>query len=281
MKRGAPCPHFLSRPPPPVRGIHALQRVAACCSVLQRVATSGPLLALRGMSVCCSLVQCGTVCCSVLQSVAECCSVLQRVAAYCSRIVCIVLCGASLDLARPLPLVSLSFPPSLLLFFFPLSLSLSFSRSLCLALSFSRALVLARSLLLAFSCATGRQGKDNLGKGTRQNEAPAKGKPLKPTGGVLIHTHPHTYTHTHFKDLAAKGTSCPPRWCEETETTPQDLLWQQQRRHRQRRQTHTSGRKAHGHRRRRRTTRGCSARWEHQYIEEGGSCRCQGRRHKR
>ena len=78
-----------------------LQRVAACCSVLQCVAA------------CCNVLQCLAVCyiafvlyrlflhvpvlarverCSVLQRVAACCSVLQRVAACCSVLQCIAAC---------------------------------------------------------------------------------------------------------------------------------------------------------------------------------------------
>ena len=54
-----------------------LQRVVACCSVLQ----CG--------EVCCSVLQCGEVCCSVLQCVAVCCSVLQCVAVCCSASQCV------------------------------------------------------------------------------------------------------------------------------------------------------------------------------------------------
>ena len=48
--------------------------VAACCSVLQRVAV------LQCGAVWCSVVQFVAVCCSVMQCVAVWCSVLQRVA---------------------------------------------------------------------------------------------------------------------------------------------------------------------------------------------------------
>jgi len=55
--------------------LHALQRIAACCSMFQHVAVC--------VAACCSKLQCVAVCCSVLQRVAACCSVLQRVAACC------------------------------------------------------------------------------------------------------------------------------------------------------------------------------------------------------
>ena len=61
-----------------------LQRVAACCSVLQRVAPSETLQKqhYRVSVLCQSTIR--SCCCSVLQRVAACCSVLQRVAACCS-----------------------------------------------------------------------------------------------------------------------------------------------------------------------------------------------------
>jgi len=52
-----------------------LQRVAACCSVLQRVA--GALDVAGGKGQIARILH---VCCSVLQRVAACCSVLQRIA---------------------------------------------------------------------------------------------------------------------------------------------------------------------------------------------------------
>jgi len=55
---------------------NALQRVAACCSVLQCVAVleadTGSNLLIHGVSilqVCCSVLQCVAACCSVLQCV--------------------------------------------------------------------------------------------------------------------------------------------------------------------------------------------------------------------
>jgi len=61
-----------------------LQRVAACCSVLQCVAErqceSVVMVVLLGGG----FQQCGAACCSVLQHVAACCSVLQCVATCCS-----------------------------------------------------------------------------------------------------------------------------------------------------------------------------------------------------
>ena len=77
-----------------------LQRVAACGSVLQRVAVRndirihGSIPIIRDMThlqcvaVCCSVLQRIAVCCSVLQCVAVCCSVLQRVAVCCSVLQC-------------------------------------------------------------------------------------------------------------------------------------------------------------------------------------------------
>jgi len=50
---------------------HALQRIAACCSMLQHVAVC--------VAASCSVLQSVEACCSVLQRVAACCSVLQRV----------------------------------------------------------------------------------------------------------------------------------------------------------------------------------------------------------
>jgi len=68
-----------------------LQRVAACCSVLQRIAVGflvvSPmgrvslmsLVCLLCVAMCCNVLQCVEVCCSVLHRVAACCSMLQRV----------------------------------------------------------------------------------------------------------------------------------------------------------------------------------------------------------
>jgi len=55
-----------------------LQRVAACCSVLQRVAvlTYCTYLSDGAYAVCRGVMQCVAACCSVLQRVAVCCSVL-------------------------------------------------------------------------------------------------------------------------------------------------------------------------------------------------------------
>jgi len=52
-----------------------LQRVAACCSMLQCVRICGTNCSTScGMHVCCSVLQCVAMCCSVLQCVAVCCS---------------------------------------------------------------------------------------------------------------------------------------------------------------------------------------------------------------
>jgi len=76
-----------------------LQRVAASHSVLQRVAAWCRVMSLRKcVAVCCSVLQCVAVCCSVADvfdqyaplsfyeyvCVAACCSVLHHVAAMCS-----------------------------------------------------------------------------------------------------------------------------------------------------------------------------------------------------
>jgi len=66
-----------------------LQRVAACCSVLQREFVDSHIYKVRsgGLSLVerdaayCSVLQCFAACRSVLQRVAVCCSVLQCVAA--------------------------------------------------------------------------------------------------------------------------------------------------------------------------------------------------------
>ena len=59
-----------------------LQRVAACCSVLQCVAIVCPLFVIvyHQSQACCSVLQFLAVCCSELQCVAACCSVLKSVA---------------------------------------------------------------------------------------------------------------------------------------------------------------------------------------------------------
>jgi len=60
-----------------------MQRVAACCSVLQRDAVNFVavqcIATLRGCcAACCSMLKYVAVCCSVLHCVALCCSVLQH-----------------------------------------------------------------------------------------------------------------------------------------------------------------------------------------------------------
>ena len=52
-----------------------LHRVAACCSVLQRVVSSEA----ANVSLEALLLQCVAACCSLLQCVAACCNMLQRV----------------------------------------------------------------------------------------------------------------------------------------------------------------------------------------------------------
>jgi len=68
-----------------------LQRVAACCSLVQCVKKSiesegldeedcrKRRCMLQCVAVCCSVLQCVAVCCSVLQCAAVCCSALQCV----------------------------------------------------------------------------------------------------------------------------------------------------------------------------------------------------------
>jgi len=78
-------------------------RVAACCSVLQRIAACGSVLHATCIclgacvAACFSVLQCVAVCCSVLVcAVCDtdlfCCSVLQRVAACCSVLQCVAVC---------------------------------------------------------------------------------------------------------------------------------------------------------------------------------------------
>ena len=87
-----------------------LQCVAACCSVLQRVAACLQHYAsslqffdnacvVRYFALCCSVLQRVATWCSVLQCVAACCSVLQRVyssmqAIYRVRVSCMLHCAA-------------------------------------------------------------------------------------------------------------------------------------------------------------------------------------------
>jgi len=68
----------------------ALQRVAACCSVLQHVARESFVDLVRKLCL---------VCCSVLQRVAVCCSVLQCVAVFCCSVMqCVAVCQSMLQL---------------------------------------------------------------------------------------------------------------------------------------------------------------------------------------
>jgi len=87
-----------------------LQRVAACCSVLQRVYSTMQTVfnslimhvswgISRCVAACCSVFQRVATWCSVLQCVAACCSVLQRVystmqAIYRVRVSCMLHCAA-------------------------------------------------------------------------------------------------------------------------------------------------------------------------------------------
>jgi len=78
-----------------------LQRVAACCSVLQCVAVCCSSTYSRERELtfgeCCSVLQCVAVCCSVLQCVAVCCSVLQCAAVCCSVLQCAAVCCSVLQ----------------------------------------------------------------------------------------------------------------------------------------------------------------------------------------
>ena len=56
-----------------------LQRVAACCRVLQCCCVLTVTRLLMPLCLHCSILHCVAVCCSVLQCVAVCCSVLQCV----------------------------------------------------------------------------------------------------------------------------------------------------------------------------------------------------------
>ena len=85
-----------------------VQRFAACCSVLQRVALDSgsnccesrkcrwmrmlAYVALQCIQVSCSVLQCVAECCSELQCVAVCCSVLQSVAMSCIVLQCFAVC---------------------------------------------------------------------------------------------------------------------------------------------------------------------------------------------
>ena len=75
-----------------------LQRVAACCSVLQCVVFGCLNELFLDHLVCCSVLQCAAACCSMLQCVTACCSVLRLVAltnrsliVYCVAVCCSVL----------------------------------------------------------------------------------------------------------------------------------------------------------------------------------------------
>jgi len=87
-----------------------LQRVAACCSVLQCVAVGVVVCVAVCIAVCvavccsCSLcprrgalaaLQCVAACCSVLQHVAVCCSVLQCVAVFVAVLLATLQCVAA------------------------------------------------------------------------------------------------------------------------------------------------------------------------------------------
>jgi len=80
-----------------------LQYVAACCSVLQRIAVCLQRIAqprnrrLEMCAVCCSVLQCVTVCYSVLQCVTVWYSVLQCVAVCCSALQCVAVCCSALQ----------------------------------------------------------------------------------------------------------------------------------------------------------------------------------------
>jgi len=70
---------------------HSVAACWACCSLLQRV---------ERVAACCSVLQCVAVCCSVLQRVAVCCSVLQCVAACCSVLQSLYLLWCVIDRAQ-------------------------------------------------------------------------------------------------------------------------------------------------------------------------------------
>jgi len=78
-----------------------LQRVAACCSVLQCVAERQMQsqsvrlqLPVRHCALCCSVMQCDAACCSVLQRVAVCCRAANAIAKCAIAVAgAIILCG--------------------------------------------------------------------------------------------------------------------------------------------------------------------------------------------
>jgi len=70
-----------------------LQRVAACCSVLQCAELSWRML--RRVAVCCSVLQCAAACRSVVQRPAVCCSVLQCGPVWCSVLQHVLECVAA------------------------------------------------------------------------------------------------------------------------------------------------------------------------------------------
>jgi len=98
-----------------------LQRVAACCSTLQRVAACELVIisssvvhrccvlqcvAVRGsgVAVCCNMLQWVAMCCNVLQCVAVrcsalqvCCTVLHCIAVGCCGLTCIAVCCSALQ----------------------------------------------------------------------------------------------------------------------------------------------------------------------------------------
>jgi len=81
-----------------------LQRVAACCSVLQRAGSFRMRHNTQRVAACCSVLQRVAACCSVLQRVAACCSVLDHFtcatapsSAAATLHQQLQLCGASLD----------------------------------------------------------------------------------------------------------------------------------------------------------------------------------------
>jgi len=70
----------------------ALQHVAACHSLLQRIAACSRGKGLQRVAVCCSVLHCVALCCSVLQCAAACQNVLQCAAVCYGVLKCTAVC---------------------------------------------------------------------------------------------------------------------------------------------------------------------------------------------
>jgi hypothetical protein len=77
-----------------------LQRVRACCSVLQSNRAAELAFGSPCVAVCCSLLQCARVCYSVQVARLLCCIVLHCVAVCCIVLQCVAVCCSVLQVAR-------------------------------------------------------------------------------------------------------------------------------------------------------------------------------------